>query len=868
MHRNHEHSIVVIKDPVCGMTVDPARASEESEYDGTPYFFCSPGCSRKFEADPERYAGRGGESHPGSPVTDPVCGMKIDSSKAAASTFHNGESFSFCNQGCAAKFKADPFKYTQRKDKTLPAAKQAESVSNEYTCPMHPEIKQAGPGSCPKCGKALEPTTIALPSSRAEYTCPMHPEVVRSEPGICPICGMALEPREITSEESNPELADMSRRFWISMVLVAPLLAPMVSELLPSQPLRHLLSGTFRAWMELAFATPVVLWCGWPFFVRAWQSILHRSPNMFTLIGLGAGSAYVYSVVATLAPQVFPPSFRSQAGEIGLYFEPAAVIIALVLLGQLMELRARSQTSGAIRALLGLAPKMARRTDQQGAETDVPLYQVQVNDLLRVRPGEKIPVDGLVLEGHSSVDESMISGESIPVEKDAGAKVTAGTVNGTGSLVMQARRVGSDTLLSQIVRMVSEAQRSKAPIQRLADQVSAYFVPAVILAAVATFIVWYTVGPEPRFAHALVNGVAVLIVACPCALGLATPMAVMVGTGRGAQAGILIRNAEALETFRRVNTLIVDKTGTLTEGNPQLSSVVPLPGYNEPDLLQWVASIERASEHPLANAIVKAAETRGIGLVDVRGFNSITGKGVQGMVAGRQVAVGNRELLRSLGIDAGPLQGRAEGLRREGHTVVLVAADGRPAGVVAVSDPIKSSTPDAIRELTSAGLNIIMITGDNATTAAAVAKKLGIAFEADVLPERKAAVVKDHQRKGEIVAMAGDGVNDAPALAQADVGIAMGTGTDVAMEAGGITLLKGDLRGILRARNLSIAMMGNIRQNLFFAFVYNVIGVPIAAGVLFPFVGLLLNPMIAAAAMSFSSVSVIANSLRLRAAKL
>jgi Cu+-exporting ATPase len=868
MRHDHEQSVVAVKDPVCGMTVGPASVFGESVHRGTPYFFCSEECKRKFEADPARYTGQEDESSLGPVVTDPVCGMKIESFKAAASALHNGTTYSFCSHGCAAKFDADPERFSTPKAKTLPASKPSGGVSTEHTCPMHPEVKQLGPGNCPKCGMALEPTTIALPVAQAEYTCPMHPEIVRSELGACPICGMTLEPREISSEEVSPELADMSKRFWISIALAVPLLALMVSELLPSKPLQHLLSAMVRAWIEFALASPVVLWCGWPFFERAWQSIVHRSPNMFTLIGLGAGAAYLYSLVATIAPQVFPASFQSAKGEIGLYFEPAAVIIALVLLGQLMELRARSQTSSAIRALLGLAPKMARRIDQQGTETDVPLDQVQVGDRLRVRPGEKVPVDGLVLEGHTSVDESMITGESIPIEKDAGAKVTAGTVNGTGSLVMRAERVGADTLLSQIVRMVSEAQRSRAPIQKLADQVSAYFVPAVILAAVLTFIVWYVVGPEPRFANALVNAVAVLIVACPCALGLATPMAVMVGTGRGAHAGILIRNAEALEVFRKVNTLIVDKTGTLTEGTPQLSSVIPLPGFNESDLLKWVASIERSSEHPLATAIVGAAESRGIALVNIDRFESITGKGVIGDVAGRQIAVGNLELFRSLRVDPRPLQKQAEALRKEGHTVVLVAANGQPAGIVAVSDPIKNSTPEAIRELTSAGLKIIMITGDNATTAEAVAKKLGIAFEADVLPERKAEVVKAHQQQGEIVAMAGDGINDAPALAQADVGIAMGTGTDVAMEAGGITLLKGDLRAILRARHLSIAMMRNIRQNLFFAFVYNAIGVPIAAGVLFPFWGLLLNPMIAAAAMSFSSVSVIANALRLRAVKL
>jgi Cu+-exporting ATPase len=589
---------------------------------------------------------------------------------------------------------------------------------------------------------------------------------------------------------------------------------------------------------------------------------------MFTLISLGTGSAYLYSVFATVVPQIFPSSFRGGGGQIDVYFEPAAVIVALVLLGQVLELRARSQTSGAIRALLGLAPKTAKRLDDKGGETDVPLEQVQVGDRLRVRPGEKVPVDGTVLEGHSSVDESMISGEPIPVEKDKDAKVTAGTVNGTGGFVMRAERIGADTLLAQIVKMVSEAQRSRAPIQRLADRVSSYFVPAVIVSAVITFIVWYFVGPQPRFAHALVNAVAVLIVACPCALGLATPMAIMVGTGRGARAGILIRNAEALEIFGKVDTLIIDKTGTLTEGKPTLSSVIPQPGIDESGFLQLVASLERSSEHPLAAAIVKGAEAKKLALNDVLGFNSTTGKGVRGTVSGKQVAVGNAELFHDLSIDPAPLLDRAEALRKEGQTVMLVAVDGKAAGIVGVADPIKDSTPDAIRELRAAGLKIIMVTGDNATTAKAVADKLGIEFYADVLPQKKAEVVKECQQKGSVVAMAGDGVNDAPALAQADIGIAMGTGTDVAMEAGGITLLKGDLRGILRARHLSKSTMRNIRENLFFAFVYNAVGIPLAAGVLFPAFGLLLNPMIAAAAMSFSSVSVIGNALRLRTTKL
>jgi Cu+-exporting ATPase len=802
-------------------------------------------------------------------VHDPVCGMKVDPLKAASSVEHEGAKTYFCSQGCAAKFRAAPEKYLKAKpDEAASHSSANTEPQREYTCPMHPEIKQPGSGNCPKCGMALEPATISAPAKRIEYTCPMHPQIVRDAPGACPICGMALEPREVTAEDTNPELADMTRRLWISVALAVPMLALMVSAFLPSMPMQHLFSARAWAWIEFALATPVVLWCGLPFFVRGWQSVVHRSLNMFTLIALGTGSAYLYSVFATVVPQIFPASFRGAAGQIDVYFEPAAVIVALVLLGQVMELRARSQTSSAIRALLGLAPKTAKRLDDKGGEADVPLDQVQVGDRLRVRPGEKVPVDGTVLEGHSSVDESMISGEPIPVEKDKDAKVTAGTVNGTGGFVMRAERVGADTLLSQIVKMVSEAQRSRAPIQRLADQVSSYFVPAVIVAAIVTFAVWFFAGPQPRFAHALVNAVAVLIVACPCALGLATPMAIMVGTGRGARAGILIRNAEALEIFGKVDTLIIDKTGTLTEGKPTLSSVIPQPGFEESDLLQLVASLERSSEHPLAAAIVKGAEVKKLSLADVVGFSSTTGKGVKGTVSGKQVAVGNAELFRDLSVDPAPLLDRAEALRKEGQTVMLVAVDGKAAGIVGVADPIKDSTPDAIRELTAAGLKIIMVTGDNATTAKAVADKLGIEFYADVLPQKKAEVVKERQKSGSVVAMAGDGVNDAPALAQADIGIAMGTGTDVAMEAGGITLLKGDLRGILRARHLSRSTMRNIRENLFFAFVYNAVGVPLAAGVLFPAFGLLLNPMIAAAAMSFSSVSVIANALRLRTTKL
>jgi len=802
-------------------------------------------------------------------VLDPVCGMRVDPSKAAASINHRGVTVYFCGQGCAAKFRASPEKYLQAKPDAASSKQPAKTEPHgEFTCPMHPQIKKPGPVSCPKCGMALEPATVTAAAKRTEYTCPMHPQIVRDAPGPCPICGMALEPREVKAEESNPELAKMFRRLWICVALAVPMLALMISEFLPNRPMQHMLAARTWTWIEFALATPVVLWCGLPFFVKGWQSLVHRSLNMFTLIALGTGTAYVYSVVATVVPQIFPALHRGAGGQLDVYFEPATVIVALVLLGQVLELRARSQTSGAMRALLGLAPKTAKRLDDKGGEADVPLDQVIVGDRLRVRPGEKIPVDGTVLEGHSSVDESMISGEPIPVEKVREAKITAGTVNGTGGFVMRAERVGADTLLAQIVKMVSEAQRSRAPIQRLADRVASYFVPAVILSATITFIVWYFAGPQPRFSHALVNAVAVLIVACPCALGLATPMAIMVGTGRGARAGVLIRNAEALETFGKVETLIIDKTGTLTEGKPRLSAVIPQPGIDENDLLQLAASLERSSEHPLAAAIVKGAEAKKLTLTDVAGFSSETGKGVKGTVAGKQIAVGNAELFHDLSVDAGPLLERADTLRKEGQTVMLVAVDGKAAGIVGVSDPIKESTPDSIHELKAAGLKIIMVTGDNATTAKAVADKLGIEFYADVLPQKKAEVVKDRQQKGAAVAMAGDGVNDAPALAQADVGIAMGTGTDVAMEAGGITLLKGDLRGILRARHLSKSTMRNIRENLFFAFVYNAVGIPFAAGVLYPAFGLLLNPMIAAAAMSFSSVSVIVNALRLRTTKL
>jgi Cu+-exporting ATPase len=683
----------------------------------------------------------------------------------------------------------------------------------------------------------------------------MHPEIIRNGPGSCPICGMALEPVVPTLDEGpNPELVAMRRRFWVCLVLSLPLFLLAMAGMIPGI-------------VQLVLATPVVLWGGWPFFVRGWESIVNRSLNMFTLIAVGTGTAYLYSVAAVLFPGLFPPSFREHGGMVPVYFEAAAVITTLVLLGQVLELRARHETSSAIKALLGLSPKVARRLRDDGSEEDVPLDAVHVGDRLRVRPGERIPVDGAVVEGSSAVDESMVTGEPIPVEKGPGARLIGGTVNGTGGLVMRAERVGAETMLAQIVRMVGEAQRSRAPIQRLADTVSAYFVPAVVAVAALTFVVWALVGPEPRMAYALVNAVAVLIIACPCALGLATPMSIMVGTGRGAGAGVLIKNAEALEVLEKVDTLVVDKTGTITEGKPKLVAVVPSAGVEESTLIRLAASLERASEHPLAAAIAAGAAERGLELAPVGEFQSATGRGVQGAVEGRAVAVGNRDYLAGLGVDLAAIERNAEELRQMGQTVVFVAADGRPAGVLGIADPVKSSAPQALELLRREGLRIVMLTGDSRTTAEAVAQALGLAHgdvRAEVLPQEKGAEVKRLQDAGRIVAMAGDGINDAPALAQAHVGIAMGTGTDVAIESAGVTLVKGDLRGIVRARRLSAATMRNIRENLLFAFLYNVLGIPVAAGILYPFVGLLLSPMIASAAMTFSSVSVIANALRLR----
>ena len=804
------------------------------------------------------------------PDRDPVCGMTVDPvAPKGGQLTHGGVTYGFCNPRCREKFAADPNRYLHPAVEPAPAPASAPAGA-KYICPMDPEVVADRPGPCPICGMALEPETPALPATRTEYTCPMHPEIVRDAPGACPICGMALEPRTVTVvEEANPELDDMLRRFrWC----VPPALAVFVlsmSEMLPGQPLQHALGGAM-SWLQLLLATPVVLWGGWPFFARGAASLRSRHFNMFTLIAIGTGVAWLYSVVATVAPQLFPATVRGHGGGVAVYFEAAAVIVVLVQLGQVLELRARSQTSSAIRALLGLAPATARRLADDGGEADVPLEQVVVGDRLRVRPGEKVPVDGIVLEGRSSVDESMVTGEPIPVEKTAGERVTGGTVNGTGGFVMRAERVGADTLLARIVQMVSEAQRSRAPIQRLADVVAGWFVPAVLMTSVVTFVVWAWLGPEPRLAHALVNAVAVLIIACPCALGLATPMSIMVGTGRGAQAGVLIRHAEALEVLERVDTVVVDKTGTLTEGRPRVARVMPAPGVRDAEVVALVAALELASEHPLAAAIVAHARARGL---DVRGrateVETTPGEGIRGVVDGRRVAVGTTRLLARLGIDDAPLRVMQSNLDNRGLTTVLVAVDGAAAAVLAIQDPIKASTPDAVRALHDEGMRLHMVSGDRTAAAGQVARELGFdAVDAEVLPHDKAAIVARLRSEGRRVAMAGDGINDAPALAAADVGIAMGTGTDVAIEAAGVTLVQGDLRGIVRARRLSRATMRNIRQNLFFAFVYNSLGVPIAAGALYPFLGLLLSPMLAAAAMTFSSVSVISNALRLRRVRL
>ncbi|RJS24227.1 copper-transporting ATPase [Corallococcus sp. H22C18031201] len=830
--------------------------------------------SSRPHAHSHAHADHPGHAHPptpevGEPAIDPVCGMKVDRhAPKGGSLEHEGHTYFFCNPKCRERFRADPKRFLEpAAAEPAPAAPQGTA----YICPMDPEVRQDHPGACPQCGMALEPESPPVLEARVEYTCPMHPEVVSDHPGACPQCGMALEPRTVLPEEPpDPELRSMTLRFWVGVALSVPLLVLAMSDMIPGQPLQHAVSPALLAWAQLVLATPVVLWGGAPFFQRGWTSVRNRHLNMFTLIALGTGAAYVFSVVSTLFPQALPEGARTgHGGTAPVYFEAAAVIVTLVALGQVLELRARHATSGALRALLSLAPAIARRVREDGHEEDVPLSHVHVGDRLRVRPGEKVPVDGVVLEGASAVDESMVTGESVPVEKSAGAKVTGGTVNGTGSWVMRAERVGRDTLLSRIVQRVSEAQRTRAPIQRLADKVASVFVPAVIAVAVLTAAVWALWGPEPRLAHALVNAVAVLIIACPCALGLATPMSVMVGTGRGAGVGVLIKDAAALERLAAVDTLVVDKTGTLTQGKPQLVTVLPAPGLDASHLLRLAASLERGSEHPLAAAIVAGAQAQGVVLAPVEGFQSHTGLGVTGRVDGTEVVLGNAALMSARSVDARALAERAESLRADGQTVVLVSAGGRLAGLLGVEDPVKDSTPEALTQLRAEGLRVVMLTGDSRTTAEAVARRLGITeVIAGVLPDGKGDAVRKLQQEGRVVAMAGDGVNDAPALAQADVGIAMGTGTDIAMESAGVTLVKGDLRGIVRARRLSEGVLRNIRQNLFFAFIYNLLGVPLAAGVLYPVFGLLLSPIFASAAMSLSSVSVIGNALRLRRLKL
>lgn len=808
----------VVRDPVCGMSVDPAAGKPSVEHGGRLFHFCSENCRTKFVAEPEKYL----------TATDPVCGMSVDRATARHFFRHEGQGFYFCSAGCQAKFEAEPQKYLGDRPAPLPMPK------------------------------------------GTQYTCPMHPEIIRDKPGSCPICGMALEPMGVPTgdEGPNPELVDFTRRFWVSTVLSVPLLIVAMAPML-GLTFQAFVDERTMVWLELALASPVVLWAAFPFFHRGWDSLVNRSPNMWTLISLGVGAAYLYSVVATLFPDIFPHQFRGHGGTVPVYFEAAAIIVALVFLGQVLELRAREKTGSAIRALLDLAPKTARLIGADGSETDVPLDAVKAGDRLRIRPGDAVPVDGIVLEGRSSVDESMISGEPLPAEKTEGDALTGGTLNKNGSLIMRAEKVGAETTLARIVELVAKAQRSRAPIQGLADRVSFYFVPTVVLVALAAFAAWAVFGPEPSLIFAIVSAVSVLIIACPCALGLATPMSIMTATGRGAHAGVLIKEAAALERFASVDTLIVDKTGTLTEGRPRLTDVVAAVGLAENELLALAAGLEKGSEHPLAEAIVGGAGERGLTIEEASGFEAVTGKGVSGTVSTREVALGNAAMMADLGIDTASLSARAEALQAEGKTAMFVAVDKKLAGIVAVADPIKATTAEAIRALHDRGLKIIMATGDNERTARAIAKSLGIdEVRAGLLPEQKAALVEELRAKGTGVAMAGDGVNDAPALAAADVGIAMGTGADVAVESAGITLVKGDLNGIVRARTLAQATIRNIRQNLFFAFLYNVLGVPVAAGVLYPLTGTLLSPMLAAAAMSLSSVSVIANALRLRTLKL
>ncbi|RUY88569.1 heavy metal translocating P-type ATPase, partial [Mesorhizobium sp. M7A.F.Ca.CA.001.12.2.1] len=808
----------VVRDPVCGMTVDPAAGKPTAEHDGHLYHFCSQGCRTKFVAELEKFL----------TATDPVCGMSVDRATASHFARHEGQGFYFCSAACQAKFEAEPQKYLGGRPAPQPMPK-----GTQYTCPMHPEIVRDKPGSCPKCGMALEP--MGVPTG---------------------------------DEGPNPELVDFTRRFWVSAALSVPLLVVAMAPML-GLTFQAFVDERTKVWLELALASPVVLWAALPFFHRGWDSLVNRSPNMWTLISLGVGAAYLYSVVATLFPDIFPHQFRGHGGAVPVYFEAAAVIVALVFLGQVLELRAREKTGSAIRALLDLAPKTARLIAADGSENDVPLAAVKAGDRLRIRPGDAVPVDGTVLEGRSSLDESMITGEPLPVEKVEGDALTGGTLNKNGALIMRAEKVGAETTLARIVELVAKAQRSRAPIQGLADRVSFYFVPAVVLVAIVAFIAWAVFGPEPSLIFAIVSAVSVLIIACPCALGLATPMSIMTATGRGAHAGVLIKEAAALERFASVDTLIVDKTGTLTEGRPKLTDVVTANGFSEDELLALAAGLEKGSEHPLAEAIVDGAATRGVTVAEASGFEAVTGKGVSGSVSGKTVALGNAAMMADLGVDIASISAKAEALQLEGKTAMFVAVDKKLAGIVAVADPIKTTTAEAIKALHESGLRIIMATGDNERTANAIARSLGIdEVRAGLLPEQKAALVEELRAKGTGVAMAGDGVNDAPALAAADVGIAMGTGADVAVESAGITLVKGDLNGIVRARTLAQATIRNIRQNLFFAFLYNVLGVPVAAGVLYPLTGTLLSPMLAAAAMSLSSVSVIANALRLRTLKL
>ncbi|MBU4264139.1 MAG: heavy metal translocating P-type ATPase [Proteobacteria bacterium] len=837
-HLHHHGPKQNFTDPVCGMSTGREDEFTRFDYQGTPYYFCSEHCLQKFREDPGAYGVETEtvDAQAGATYTDPVCGMSTDDPEAFTRHIHAGRDYYFCRGHCLEKFQKNPDEFLANKPSPPEETREENPVSGRrYTCPMHPEILREGPGACPKCGMALEPRTISL-----------------------------------DEDEKNPEYDYMRRRFIFAAILTVPLVIIAMREMLPGGHLiENLASPRTLGWLELILATPVVLWAGWVFYVRAVQSLINRSLNMFTLIGLGVSVAFIYSLIAVLFPEIFPLTMRGSDGSVGVYFEAAAMIVTLILLGQVMELRARSQTGAAIKALLGLAPKTARKINEDGSEIDIPLEHVQVGDVLRIRPGEKIPVDGMVVEGTSSVDESMISGEPIPVKKQADDKVIGATVNATGALTMRAEKVGSDMLLAQIVQMVATAQRSRAPIQKMADIVAGYFVPVVITIALTAFVVWYYFGPDPRLAHALIVAVSVLIIACPCALGLATPMSIMVATGKGATMGVLFKNAEAIETMRKIDTLVVDKTGTLTLGKPKLTGVVAANGFSEEKLLLLSASLEKASEHPLAAAIVAGAGELQVAPVEVADFDSHTGKGVSGTVEGAKVLLGNLKLMNDFAVDTVELANRAEEMRKEGQTVMFVAADGKLAGLLAVSDPIKDSTPDAIRQLHDEGLRVVMLTGDNRATAEAVAAKLGIdEVVAEVLPDEKAATVKKFQDQGRIVAMAGDGINDAPALAQAQVGIAMGTGTDVAMESAGVTLVKGDLTGIVRARKLSRATMANIRQNLFFAFIYNSLGVPVAAGVLYPSLGLLLSPIIAAAAMSLSSVSVVGNALRLRHVKI